>query len=272
MKRLLTTAALLAACAFTPAHAGHGYPGEGFVRPPTQIKGCIAIVDKVRDGSITPTEWMEQNKEGFADLQLELKERNYPPAKAKDMMMGMAITICMENKGLANTCVTARDPEKRDVQIMRTAHIPECWAKQSADNGNGNGGGDNSTTTPTIEIPRWPDPPRPPQIALSPQDQAQLNEDLAIVKQPVVIIGDHENGAKEARLAHCGGYWNERMHYNRSQEARNLLWAVRVWRCMFRTGYTVFTQRCPGVSMVASIGWGPALQELQRPHCYARFG
>ena len=92
------------------------------------MKGCIAIMDKVRDGIISPTEWLEANKEEFADLQLELKERNYPPAKAKEMLMGMAITLCMERKGLANTCVTAPDPEKRDVQIMRTANVPECAA------------------------------------------------------------------------------------------------------------------------------------------------
>ena len=110
----------------------HAANSDGFIRPDTRIKGCIAIVDKVRDGTISPTEWLEQNKEEFEDLRLELKSRNYPPAKAKEMMMGMAITLCMERKvpDYQNTCVTARDEEKRDIQIMRTAHIGECWAKQ----------------------------------------------------------------------------------------------------------------------------------------------
>ena len=253
------------------AFANTAKAADNFIRPENRIKGCIAIVDKVRDGTISPTDWLEQNKEEFADLQLELKSRNYPPQKSKDMMMGMAITLCMERKvpDYINTCANARDPEKRDIQIMRTAHIGECWARQVAQ-------APHEEEVVVIRPPTPPPPPPPPPAPRQPNfssaDLAMLNEDLAIVTQPVTIIGDHENGAKENRLNHCGGYWNERIHHNRSQEVRNILWAVRVWRCMFRTNYTIFTQRCPGVTLVASQGWGPALHELQRPHCYARYG
>jgi hypothetical protein len=268
LARTLTGAAIVAILSANIAKADN----EGFIKPDTRIKGCIAIVNKVRDGIITPTEWLEQNKEEFADLQLELKERNYPPEKAKAMMMGMAITLCMERKSYENTCVTARDEERRDLQIMQTASSYVCWAKQRV-------GGNYpppipapQPPDPTWRVPAPPPPPvptlppywvPPPIASLPPMSQADLNqynEDVSIISQPVRFIGDDEGGAKEARFGSCHSSWQS-LSYNRSPAARQVLFAVRVARCMYRTSYAVLPSRCP------STDFGSLVQ----PRCYARF-
>jgi hypothetical protein len=263
MKRtILSVVALLATAGMSMADNG---PNAGpIIGRDSRIDGCIAKVQKVRDGLQTPTEWMLENQEEFEDLQIALKKRRYKPEAAKEMMMGMAINICMQRKGYYNKCAVDADTDTADgdLQSMQTAGIYACWTKGRR--------ADRPPSTPTEPSRPIPQQPRGPDF--SPADLAMLNEDLAIVTQNVIIVGDHENGAKEARLSQCGGYWNDRIHYNRPQDVRNILWAVRVWRCMFRTNYTVFTQRCPGVTLVAAQGWGPALHELQRPFCYARFG
>jgi len=233
------------------AYAGDG---ESFIKPDTRIKGCIAIMDKVRDGTISPTEWLEENKEEFADLQLELKERNYPPAKAKAMMMGMAITLCMERKGYENSCVTAGGGERRDLQIMQTAASYSCWQRPRV-------GGVTPPPPPQPE-PWQAAPPPPPQIALppmSPADLDQFNEDVSIISQPVRFIGDDEGGAKQARFASCFTYWQS-LSYNRSPQARQVLFAVRIARCMYRTNYAVLPSRCP-----------LDFNSMVQPRCYARF-
>ena len=121
MRQTILAGIVLAFGVITSAEAGE----SSFIQRPTRIKGCIAIVDEVRKGVIEPTQWLEQNKEEFKDLELELKSRNYPPAKAKDFMMGMAISLCMEQKGFINKCVASRG-EDGDVQMMATASIYAC--------------------------------------------------------------------------------------------------------------------------------------------------
>jgi hypothetical protein len=262
MKRLLLTATLLVAA--TSAHATTKYPGDDFIRPVTRIAGCIAIVEKVRDGTISPTEWMEQNREEFADLEMELKDRNYKPAKAREMMMGMAITLCMERKKLENTCVTASDPEKRDVQIMKTAHVPECWERVGRKQDGNEGGG--------IEHPVYrPEPPPAPinpWVALnasipmmSPEDRAQYNEDVSIISRPV-----RPNGGQDyARFSECASYWQS-LHHNRPPQVRQVLYSVRVARCMFANARGSSYALLLGVAG-CPVTFGTMLQ----PGCYARF-
>lgn len=254
MYRTIGLAAIAAACVFAPAFAGN----DGFIRPETRIRGCINTVDKVRDGTISPTEWLEQNKEEFEDLRLELKERNYPPAKAKDMMMGMAITLCMDRKvpGYTNICVSSRDNEKRDIQIMRTAHISECWAKQV--------GEVTPPPPPIVEEPREPwnrmpvvPPLTPPPMA--PADLAQFNEDMATITLPPTSI--YPYGNKVERFASCTSYWEATLNRNRPPQVWQVLYSVRVARCMYRTGFGFFQSGCV-----------QEFPNMLNPRCYARFG
>jgi hypothetical protein len=261
MKRIaLGVAALLLAT--TSASAGE----DSFIQRPTRIRGCEAIVKEVSSGAIAPTEWLEENKEEFKDLELELKSRHYPPGKAKEFMMGMAISICMERKGYINVCARSRG-EDGDVQTMATAAVYACWKR-------------NDRSEPA-QPPAPPPPPRqeipcevwnpacnpqarpvagPVLPPMSPADMAQFNEDASIISQPVRFIGDDEGGAKQARFASCASYWQS-LSYNRSPEARQVLYAVRVARCMYRTNFAVLPARCPPTA------FGSMLQ----PGCYARF-
>jgi len=247
----------------------------------------------------------------------------------------------MERKGLGNTCVTARDPEKRDVQIMRTANVPECWARPDnsrAENEERERLAEQQRAAERQRLaqleqerqrleqerqrlaqleqerqrleqererqraiiierermegeraereraereraereraereraererelamrrqPNWIAPPTPPPM--SREDLKQYSEDVSIVSQPVRFIGDDEGGAKEARFGSCHSYWQS-LSYNRSPAARQVLFAVRVGRCMFRTSFAVMVERCP------SQDFG----SLLKPRCYARF-
>jgi len=98
--------------------------------------------------------------------------------------------------------------------------------------------------------------------ALPPMSRAdlnQFNEDWYIISQPVQFKGDDEGGAKEARFGSCFSYWQS-LSYNRSPEARQVLYAVRVARCMYRTKYAVLPSRC-----------SPSLGSMLSARCYARF-
>ena len=244
MRQKILVGIVLAMGAITTAEAGE----SSFIQRPTRIKGCVAIVDEVRKGTIEPTQWLEQNKEEFKDLELELKSRNYPPAKAKDFMMGMAISLCMEQKGFTNKCVVSRG-EDGDVQMMATASVYACWTRN------------NDRSEAVIPPPLPTEPPAHPTLPpMSPADQAQFNEDASIITQPVTFRGDDEGGAKEARFGSCASYW-QRLHYNRPAVDRQLLYAVRVARCMFRTNYAVLPARCQPM----------AVDLMLQPRCYARF-
>ena len=238
--------AMVGLVASTAAHAGE----SSFIQRPTRIKGCVAIVEEVKNGHIAPTEWLEQNKEEFKDLELELKARKYTPSDARNMMMGMAISICMERKGYVNKCAVSRG-EDGDVQMMATAAIYACWTRNDR----------SEAPLPREEVvtpppPSWP--PLPPPM--SPADLAQFNEDAGFLRQPVHFIGDDENGAKESRFGSCASYWQS-LHHNRPPQVRQVLYAVRVARCMFRTNFAVLPVRCP-----------PAFASMLQPSCYARFG
>ena len=104
----------------------------------------------------------------------------------------------------------------------------------------------------------WTAPPTPPPM--SREDMNQYSEDVSIVSQPVRFIGDDEDGAKEARFGSCHSYWQS-LSYNRSPATRQVLFAVRVARCMYRTSFAVLASRCP------SLDFG----SLLKPRCYARF-
>ena len=246
MRQSILVGIVLAMGAITTAEAGE----SSFIQRPTRIKGCVAIVDEVRKGTIEPTQWLEQNKEEFKDLELELKSRNYPPAKAKDFMMGMAISLCMEQKGFTNKCVVSRG-EDGDVQMMATANVYACWTRN-----------DRSEAVipppPPVIEPHWPpqEPQRPQLPAMSPADQAQFNEDMAILTRPPISVYPYSNQGE--RFASCTSHWQS-LHYNRPPEVRQILYAVRVARCMYRTGFAV--RLCP------ALDFGSMLQ----PRCYARF-
>jgi hypothetical protein len=227
------------------------YAGEeSFIQRPTRIKGCVAIIDEVRNGTMAPTEWLEQNKEEFRDLDLELKARRYPPAKAQDFLMGMAISICMEQKGYVNKCVVSRG-EDGDVQMMATASIYACWTRKMAE---------------PHEPPRPPEPPTPeprwPPIAMSPDDLQQFNTDWSIItSRPAQFVGD--NAGSQARFSECASYWQS-LHYNRPPQVRQILYAVRVARCMTThargTSYAILPGRCSPMDFAAML----------QPGCYAR--
>jgi hypothetical protein len=263
---------------------------------------------------MTPTEWLEANKEEFRDLQIELKKRKFSQTKAKDMMMGMAISLCMERKGYWNKCIADSDSEDTDLQVMQTAPLYSCWSKNKrTTNENDKEGASAPSAAPSqsqtviinnqppsviiqpapppqpviVEPPpkpaldlvyRGPEtpfvPPQSPTPSLphmSTDDLAQFNEVMSIISQPVRIIGDDEGGAKEARFASCYDYWR-RLHYNRSQDARQVLYAVRVARCMYRTNYAVMRTRagCQW-ELSGQLGWQQATNILLSSRCYGRF-
>lgn len=306
MNRLLIASAsiaLAAAIGMTPSAKADNERGSGgFIGRDSRIKGCIAIVDDVRNGVMTPTEWLEANKEEFRDLQIELKQRKYSPTKAKDMMMGMAISLCMERKGYWNKCIANEDNEDADLQMMQTADRYACWTKKGRIKDKRVETPSSTPPQPQIVIVHPPAPtpapvpapaPQPdvvytpvlpqPQAAYAPAppppslphmsaaDKAQFDEDVSIISQPVRIIGDDEGGAKEARFASCTSYW-QRLSYNRSSDARRVLFAVRVARCMYRTNYALMRTRA-GCQWEPSgqWGWQQASNILLQSRCYARF-
>ena len=63
MKRIAMGAlALMLTTAMGTAHAANS---DGFIRPETRIKGCITIVDKVRDGTISPTDGSNRTRKSL---------------------------------------------------------------------------------------------------------------------------------------------------------------------------------------------------------------
>ena len=285
-KIIISSALVLFAMGAT-AEARDQSPG-GFVKRDSRIDGCIAIIKDVQDGTMTPTQWLEANKEEFRDLDIELRKRKYPEAKAKRMLMGMAVSLCMERKGYYNKCAVDADDdsgEDGDLQLMETSKVYSCWKKQKGAQApspssqekekqvviNNN----NTIIIPpgqrqdTVIIPPPPPPPPPPIIVapiwppapppMSSDDLAQFNEDASIIGQPVRIIGDDENGAKEARFGSCASHWQS-LHHNRPPHVRQVLYSVRVARCMYRMNFAVLLARCP-----------PEFSSMLRARCYARF-
>ena len=240
--------ALLATAGAAMADNGPGKKG-GFIGRDTRIAGCIAIVDKVRDGTMEMTQWLAENGEEFADLQLELKKRNYKPDKAKRMMMGMAINICMQNKGYRNKCVADEGTEDGDLQLMQTAEVYACWTREVAER----------PSPPILEpwVPPTPPPLTPP--AMSPADLAQFSEDMAIITSPPTSVYPYGNQGQ--RFASCTSHWQANLHYGRPPEVRQVLYAVRVARCMYRTGFGFFQASCPR-----------EFPNMLNPGCYVRFG
>lgn len=237
------------------ATAGSAIAGNSFIDPATRIEGCVAIVEEVRQNKMTPTEWLEANKEEFMDLSLELKKRKYPPDKAKGMMMGMAISLCMERKGFTNSCVTATG-ERGDLQIMRTAHVGECWERQRAEVPRPPERREEVVINPPL--PQQPPPPLTPP-AMSPADLAQFHEDMAVLTLPPTSV--YPYGDQSQRFASCASYWQANLNYDRPPQVRQVLYSVRVARCMYRTGFGFFQAGCPR-----------EFPNMLNPGCYVRFG
>ena len=232
--------------------ADNGNKRGGFIGRDTRISGCIAIVDKVRDGTMEMTQWLAENGEEFADLQLELKKRKYAPEKAKQMMMGMAINVCMQNKGYRNKCVADEGTEDGDLQMMQTANVYACWTREVAE-----------VPPPPPPPPRsdWP-PPQPPPLTpppMSPADLAQFNEDMATITLPPTSI--YPAGNQVDRFGSCASHWQANLHFNRPPEVRQVLYSVRVARCMYRTGFGFFQAGC-----------AREFPNMLNPRCYVRFG
>ena len=108
---------------------------------------------------------------------------------------------------------------------------------------------------------------------MSDADQAQFKEDAAIFTQPVRIIGDDEGGKKEARFEQCATHWQANLHRNRSQDARRVLLAARIARCMFRTKYALFRERegCKLRFDDDREWWQQGVAIAMQSRCYARF-
>jgi hypothetical protein len=175
-------------------------------------------------------------REFFRDLNRQLKKEKFP--NWKDLMWGAAIKICMSDNGYLNTCVSKRG-RQGDLQMIETAKAPACWELLEVTEAAPPPPTPAHVPTPEPELPvpeRTPSmgPPLPP---MSPADLQQYQEDLSFISQPVRLIGDNEGGKKEFRLAQCGDYWT-RLHHNRPHEVRQILYAIRIWRCMFRAGYS----------------------------------
>ena len=197
-------------------------------------------------------------------------------------MWGAAIKICMSDKGYRNTCVSKRG-RQGDLQMIETAKAPACWdlldVTEAAPPPPPPVPPPVQTPVPTPEpeyVPT-PGPSKGPSLPpMSPADLQQYHEDLAIISQRVTIIGDDEGGRKETRLATCVDNWQAEPHHRRPPEVRQILLAVRIWRCMFRTHYTIMSARCPNTANAAVIGWGDgsrgtAISGTRNPYCYARF-
>ena len=158
--------------------------------------------------------------------------------------MGMAISLCMEQKGFINKCVASRG-EDGDVQMMATASIYACWTRN-----------DRSEAPPAPPIIEQPPPPANTLPPMSPADLSQFNEDMAIITSPPTSVYPYSNQGQ--RFASCASHWQS-LHHNRPPEVRQVLYAVRVARCMYRTGFAV--RNCPPLDFAAMV----------QPGCYARF-
>jgi hypothetical protein len=225
-----------------------------FVDRSTAIEGCVEEMAELRATGEIPPDFRRQASQ-LRDIKRQLQKEKF--GNWRDLMWGAAIKICMQEKGYYSTCVTKRGRDG-DLQFIETAKAPSCWDLSEAESQ-----GEDRVGATTPQPPQPPSPPLPPPgptvPAMSPADIQQFNEDMSIISQPVRIIGDDEGGAKEARFGSCFSYWQS-LSYNRSPEARHVLYAVRVARCMYRTNYAILRSRCPW-------DWNSMLSA----RCYARF-
>jgi hypothetical protein len=105
---------------------------------------------------------------------------------------------------------------------------------------------------------------------VSAADEAQIKEDLQIASKAGRFIREDNPNLKGDRLETCVTYWDGELHRNRSPEARRLVLAARVARCMHVTGYTVQGSVCkwrfggePIERQIASF--------MMQARCYRKF-
>jgi hypothetical protein len=108
------------------------------------------------------------------------------------------------------------------------------------------------------------------QVQMSAADEAQIMGDLKIASKSGKLVREDNPDVKAARLATCIEYWDEQLHRNRSPEARRLVLAARVARCMHVTGYTVFGSVCKW-----RFGGEPIERQvagfMMQARCYGKF-
>ena len=235
---------------------------KSFIDRSTAIQVCVEDIQEIQATGEVP-ELFAQYKRYLRGVKIQLQKEGFK--NWRDLMWGAAIKICMQDEGYVNTCVSKRGRDG-DLQLIETAKVPTCW--DPADRAEAPTAPPKSDTipcevwnpacNPRAQVPP-PPPPGPIVPAMSPADVQQFNEDMGIISQPVRIIGDDEGGAKESRFGSCFSYWQS-LSYNRSPEARHVLYAVRVARCMYRTNYAILRSRCPW-------DWNSMLSA----RCYARF-
>lgn len=243
----------------------------------TAIEGCIEDVQEIQATGEVPASF-SQHGARLRDIKRQLKKERF--SNWKDLMWGAAIRLCMQDKRFRSTCVSKRGREG-ELQFLETAKAPSCWDLIEER---------TEAAPPPSVIPRdalpieiippvarMPAPVEtptagPPLPPMSPADRAQFDEDVSIIAQPVRIIGDDEGGAKESRFSSCRSYWESNLSRNRPQDVRQVLMAVRVARCMYRTNFALLRTRsgCQW-DMTGPWGWQQAVNILLSARCYARF-
>jgi hypothetical protein len=261
----------------------------------TAIQVCIEDVQDMQQTGEVP-ETLARYRRYLRGLKIQLQKEGFK--NWRDLMWGAAIKVCMQDEGYVNTCVSKREREG-DLQMIETAKVPSCWdlAKHAEEQ-------ERIERERQAELARAAERERTaelerqraaerqriaeleaaaerqrierereaqrrdqnPWIALnaslppmSHEDRSQYDEDVSIISKPVRFIG----GEGQARFGECASHW-QMLHHNRPPQVRQVLYAVRVARCMFAyargASYAVQPVRCP-------IDFASML----RPGCYARF-
>jgi hypothetical protein len=215
----------------------------GFIDRQTAIEMCVEDVQDVQISGEVP-EVFARHKRYLRGVKHQLQKEGFK--NWKDMMWGAAIKICMQDEGYRSICVS-KSGREGDLQFLETAKAPSCWDLAAVE---------EQVIPPEVVVP----PPPPPVLApppMSPDDLAQFNEDMGIISSPpTVVYGYHSQGE---RFASCASYWQS-LHHNRPPQVRQVLYSVRVARCMYRTGFGFLQSGC-----------NPDFSNMLNPRCYARF-
>jgi hypothetical protein len=235
----------------------------GFIDRQTAIEMCVQDVQEIQATGEVP-EAFARHKRFLRGVKHQLQKEGFK--NWKDLMWGAAIKVCMQDEGYHSICVS-KSGREGDLQFLETAKAPSCWDLAAIEEPVRPAPIPAPVPAP-IPCEVWNPacnprpvvlPPPQQQMVLppmSPADLAQFNEDMAVITQPPTSVFPG-GGNVDERFGSCHSYWQS-LSYNRSPEARQVLFAVRVARCMYRTGFAV--SRCP-------MDFGSMVQ----PRCYARF-
>jgi hypothetical protein len=235
---------------------------RSFIDRNTAITICVEDIQEMQQTGEVP-ETFARYKRHLRGVRMQLQKEGFK--NWKDLMWGAAIKVCMQDEGYTNICVS-RSGREGDLQIIETAKAPSCWDLEKV-----------AELPPT---PRAPEPiPSPipgpcpavrcPEAYMTPQQVATFQEDLAIMSGPIQVY--YTDGSANDRLASCRDYWAGMVNTTPDRNAGWVRWSVRVRRCMYRAGFVIAADRCPGVALVQQNGWEQAVAEAQQPGCYARF-